>query len=89
MLNQDGAHEIAVAFLEGEVQPKVDEELVITSIQEYPTCWVVTYNTQTYVKSGKISHSLAGNAPLIINKRTGAARIGLTSTPIDSQLDPY
>jgi len=33
--------------------------------------WVFFYQSKKYLETGKINDALAGNAPIIVNKRTG------------------
>ena len=84
---EEEAREIAVRYLAEIVEPSADEDVIVTWIREYPTCWVVGYNTRTYVETRTVSHSLAGG-PIIINRETGALRVGLSSKPVEQQLDP-
>lgn len=43
------------------------KEVVITSVRQYPTSWIVGYSTRAYVEAGSVSHALAGRGPIIIN----------------------
>lgn len=88
MVSRDEALGIAETFLGAEIQPQAVEELQVVGLEEFPTCWVAVYNTRKFAESGHIRHSLAGNSPLFINKRTKAARTGLTGVAIEDQLDP-
>jgi hypothetical protein len=81
------AHDIAEKFLAGEQQPRSAEELVVTGIEEFPHCWLATYNTRLYAETGDIRHSLVGNGPLIINRHTGLIRQGTSAYPMEEQLD--
>lgn len=78
---------IAEALLDELVRPAVDEEIVVTKVWEYPACWVVGYNTRAHVETGSMSHALVGAGPVIINRRTGKARLGSSALPIEAQLD--
>lgn len=86
-MNRDKARQVAEDFIRNEIQPHVAEEIVLSDLDEFRTCWVATYNSREFAETGSIRHALAGNAPLIINKRTGGIRIGLTSAPVEEQLD--
>jgi Immunity protein 35 len=86
-MNEDQVRQIANHFIRDEIQPKVAEELVISNLEEFRTCWVATCNSRKFIETGSIRYMLAGNGPLIINKRTGAVRLGVTSAPVEEQLD--
>lgn len=87
MLNQAEAHQIAEDFIRAEIQPRTAVALSVSELEEFPTCWVAIYNSRKYVESGSFRDALAGNSPLIINKRTRKVRIGSTSQPVEEQLD--
>ena len=62
------------------------EDVVLQVIWEYPEAWVASYNTRVFVETGSARHALAGNGPIIIDKTTGAARIGTSTISIDDQV---
>jgi hypothetical protein len=78
---------IAEEVLDREIRPYLDEDIVLTEVREFPACWVAGYNTRVYVETGSIIHALAGGGPIIINRRTGDARIGSSAIPTEDQLD--
>src|SRR6266508_703115 len=82
------ARQAAEDLLDEFVRPYLDEEIVTTDVREYATCWVIGYNTRVYVETGSISHALAGGGPVIVNRRTGLARLGTSAYPVEAQLDP-
>lgn len=83
----DEARLAAEQFLEEEVRPSLDVDVLTTSVREFETCWVVSYNTRVYIETGAVTHSLAGG-PLIVNRATGVVRLGLSGSPAEEQLDP-
>lgn len=89
MLDEYKARQIAEAFIQTEIQPITSEALAISGLEEFSKCWVATYNSRKFVETESFRYALAGNGPLIINKQTGAVRVGLTSQPIEDQLDHY
>ncbi|HSH60702.1 MAG TPA: YrhB domain-containing protein [Acidimicrobiales bacterium] len=78
---------IAEKLLDREIRPNLAEEVAITEIREYPTCWLAGFNTVAYIETGEILHALAGGGP-IINRPTGVARFGTSALPAGDQLDP-
>lgn len=83
----DDASAVALDYLRQHVEPQVGEPISLTSVRAFPTCWVAGYNTAAYIETGTISHGLAGG-PLIINRSTGAVRLGRSDLPAEDQLDP-
>ncbi len=86
-VDEGAARTIAEKVLDEQVRPTVGEDIVVTTVREYPACWVVGYNTRAYVETGAISHALAGGGPIIINRGTGRARLGTSALPVEDQLD--
>lgn len=86
-VTREQAVAIAEDMLDREVRPKVDEEIALTELREFPTCWVAGYNTRAYLETGSVIHALAGGGPIIINRRTGHARLGTSALPTEDQLD--
>jgi Immunity protein 35 len=82
------AREIAERYLADEMEPMLGAEVVIVSIREYPTCWVVGYNTRAFVENGDLLRSLVGNGPMMINRATGRLRLAWSGAPAEEQLDP-
>jgi hypothetical protein len=87
VLNQTEARQIAHDFIRDEIQPLSEVDLVVAEMEEFPTCWVAIYNSRKFVDSESFRDALAGNGPLIVNKRTRTVRVGLTSQPVEEQLD--
>lgn len=79
--------QVAEQVLDEQVRPNTDEDLVLTEVREYPTCWVVGYNTREFVETGSFSATLVGGGPIIINRKTARARVGTSALPIEDQLD--
>jgi Immunity protein 35 len=82
------AKELAQDYLDTVIQPQVDEEVTATEVREFPTCWVVGYNTRAFLETGSFSHALVGGGPIIINRGTGRLRVGTSALPAEEQLDP-
>lgn len=85
--DQEQVRRIAERLLDEQVRPEIDDEVVISGIQEFPTCWAVGYNSREFLENGSISHALVGG-PVIVNRRTGTARLGVSAKPAEDQLDP-
>jgi len=84
---EDQARQVAIRYIAEVVEPSVGEEVVISRIRQYPTCWVIGYNTKVFIETGAVDHALAGG-PIIVNRETGDLRIGSSGLPAEEQLDP-
>ncbi len=45
--------------------------LAITDVEEHGDCWVVFYQSARYIETGSFLDSVAGNAPILVDRRTG------------------
>ena len=68
-------------------RPKL--HLVLVSEQEYDFGWVFCYNTKEYMESKNIRHAIAGNAPLIFDRRDGLIYVTGTAFPLDHYIEEY
>jgi immunity protein 35 of polymorphic toxin system len=87
VIDENSARSLAEEFLAREIVAPSGQELVLTDLTAYPHCWVVTFNTRRFAETRDLRYSLAGNGPLIVNRRTGAVRQGVSGRPIEEQLD--
>ncbi len=51
--------------------------------------WVFFYNSRQFVETGDEKHALIGNAPLLIDGRTGSLHLLGTERPVEAYLDDY
>lgn len=63
------AREIALGYLKA-LESEVGQELSIASYEQADAerGWIFFYNTSAYLGGGNISHALAGNGPLLIDR---------------------
>jgi hypothetical protein len=87
VINREKARDIAERYVMENIQPAIRIELAISELSEYSTSWVAVYNTKRFLETGSNRDALAGNGPLIINRRTGAVRKGRSALPVEDQLD--
>ncbi len=87
MVTEEQARLLAEEFLQNAIQVKVPDALAITTVTGNAHCWVVGYNTSEFIASGNIRDTLAGGEPIIINRRTGFVRQGISGKPVEDQLD--
>lgn len=65
MLLQD-AYEIAQRFLNENIRPEHQREVVIARCVETDDGWEFGYNTREFLEQGVIRASLVGNGPVIV-----------------------
>lgn len=83
------ARELAQRRLDEVIQPASRYALALApGDYEYPTCWMFGYNTAEHLASGDSTHALAGNGPIIVNRRTGLVRSGVSRLALEEQADP-
>jgi len=51
--------------------------------------WVFFYSTDRYVETGDVRYALFGNAPYIVNRRTGELHVTGTAKPIEHYIRKY
>jgi len=68
-IDLDKAREIALGYLKA-LESEVGQELSIASYEPVGADggWIFFYNTSAYLGSGNISHALAGNGPLFVER---------------------
>ena len=66
-------------------------ELVVVdeATQEKTWGWVFTYQSRRYLESGDYRDALAGNSPLLVNRRTGEIIVTGTARPVDDYVESY
>lgn len=83
MVNSAAALAAAESILESTVRPVVGEPVAIIPGESIETTrnFVFFYNTVAYIETKTVSHALAGNGPILVERRTGAARMADSSRP--------
>jgi len=51
--------------------------------------WVFFYNTKRFLESGDMQWALGGNAPLIVDRRTGELHVTGTAHPIEHYIEEF
>lgn len=66
MMGADEARDVALRSLAND-----EWEPAITKVEDTGEAWRVFYNNQIYVETLAVSHALAGNLPLLVDKKNG------------------
>ena len=68
----------------------VDEHIIIeSSTIEKEYGWVFFYNSRKFFETGDINHTLAGNCPILIEKKTGDVYLLPTYLSVENGLAEY
>jgi hypothetical protein len=51
--------------------------------------WVFFWNSKKYVEAGEYQYALAGNGPLIVDRRDGSIHETSTAEPVEEIVDRY
>jgi hypothetical protein len=51
--------------------------------------WVFFWNSKKYVETNEVRYALAGNAPLIVDRRDGSIHETSTAEPIEEMIERY
>lgn len=88
MIDIAAARAAAETLLDERVRPWVDEPVAIAeqATVEADSVFVFFYNTVAYLETKAITHALAGNGPVIVDRATGTARIADSARPWEEQL---
>jgi hypothetical protein len=57
--------------------------------QEHSFGWVFFHDSRRFIETGEAAHRLAGNAPLIVDRRDGRATFVPTGRPLEDALRQY
>ena len=57
--------------------------------EEHPFGWVFFFNSRRYVETRNLSYALAGNGPLIVDRRDGSIHQMVTAYPLEYQIRAY
>ena len=82
MLSERDARQIANEYLDSDVY-------VITSVEEVDPGWIVYYDSRQHQQTGEFRHSVAGNAPLIVDRDDGSVHITGTAHPVAEYVRQY
>ncbi|MFF0658665.1 MULTISPECIES: YrhB domain-containing protein [Micromonospora] len=76
MIPLDSARQIAEGFLDAEIRGRFSYPIVIVdyAVNELDDGYVFPYNGKAYVEAGDWHQAMAGNSPIVVDKRTGEAR---------------
>ena len=94
MLTKEDARALVIAEIERpspdqHASDPTDTVIVDEHTIEKEWGWVFFYNSDRYLKTREVRYALAGNAPYIVNRRTGDVRVTGTAHPIEHYIAEY
>jgi hypothetical protein len=51
--------------------------------------WIFFYNSKSYLETGEIRHTLAGNTPIVVTRADGKAHLTGTALPVERYLEKF
>lgn len=76
MVGADEARHVALRSLAND-----EWEPAVTRVEDAGESWLVFYNSRIFVETRAVSHALAGNLPLLVNKQNGTVVVDETWQP--------
>lgn len=90
MITKDEARAKFLKYLrERSVGKSYELSIIDSQTREEAFGWVFFYNTRRFAETSDPEWGLAGNAPLIVDRETGALNVTGTAHPVDYYLDKY
>ena len=89
MLALKQARQIAIEQIAKTVGDSDAFRIIDSETMVRPYGWVFFYQSRRYLESGDELEMIAGNAPLIVNRFTGAVTVTGTANPIGHYLAEY
>ncbi|MCM0677222.1 YrhB family protein [Micromonospora phytophila] len=89
MITEQEARRTAKAVLQDMSSVPGVPQLAITDLEERQTCWVLYYQSVRYIETGSFLDSVAGNAPILVDRTTGQPHETGTARPIDFYIAEY
>lgn len=85
------ARAVAERFLDDEIRPDFEEELILidSGIVETPDVWVFPYDTRIYAETLEVAHAIVGNAPIVVPKNGTEPWTPHTATPLKDQITGF
>ena len=90
MITKEQAINIANGYISEKNQmSKHILQLQLERTIEFELGWVFFYQSKDYIETGNFMKSLIGNAPIIINKKTGSIKVTGTAHHINKYIIRY
>ena len=71
------------------VGSSVEGGAVITTVLEFPVGWVFCWDSRRHQETQDFHDALAGNAPVLVDRRDGSVHFTGTARPIEEYIERY
>ena len=83
-------HQQAVEIVKAKISAVDNDYLILENCTiEEDFGWVIFYSSRRYIETGNIEYAIAGNAPYIVERRTGKAISTGTAHDIETYISAY
>jgi hypothetical protein len=93
MIDHDQAREIAIGWITAHAPTKPDGTLELCILddrtRDLDFGWVFFYTSKLFRETGDFQYALAGNAPLIVDRRDGTLHVTGTVLPLEHYIERY
>jgi|HubBroStandDraft_6_1064221.scaffolds.fasta_scaffold334625_2 hypothetical protein len=90
MITKEEARRRALAYIEERPSAHAHEMVLVDALtQEEDFGWVFFYDSKRHVETGDRQWALGGNAPLIVDRRTGELHVTGTALPTEHYIAVY
>jgi hypothetical protein len=90
MIDKNSARKLVQAYINSSYQVEGDSIIILneeTLDKDYG--WIFFYTSRRYLKTKLISHMLAGNGPILVEKESGALIQLSTAVPLEESIRDY
>lgn len=88
--NKQDARNLAERYLAKlPISPSNDLVILDEHTIETDFGWVFFWNSKRYLGTGEFEHALAGNTPLIVDRRDGSVHSTSTAVPVEESIERY
>ena len=88
--NKEEAKSLAEQHLSGmQISPRTELLIVDEHTIETDFGWLFFWNSKEYLETDELKYALAGNAPLIVDRRDGSIHESSTADPIEDIIQRY
>jgi hypothetical protein len=89
-MNKDNAKKIALEYVaERQAASNCELEIIDDLTQEEEFGWVYFYDSKKYIETDDPKFAVGGNAPFIVDAKTGKIELTGTAHPVEYYLERY
>ncbi len=89
MLDRKAALNRVLEILSEKAPPDKPWAISESHLTETASAWIFFYNSRRYLETGEIVYALAGNGPVLVNKKTGEVKFYGSLPTVDVIINDY